>query len=66
MLEISPASYMTLCALVSEALQTESDATPVLERVAAELAQAALPAELANDASKRAALEQAGFIRKAS
>ena len=46
MVELSPASYMALLALVREELETESDASPLLKRVEAELAHA-----VANDRS---------------
>ena len=68
MLQISTASYLTLCALLHDAMQVESDAGPVLARVASELSLAAagLPADLRSDVQKMAALEQAGFIRRAA
>ncbi len=69
MLNISESSYVTLCALVLEAMEAESDARPLLARVAEELAAAAssgLSEAFLNDAGKRAALEKAGMIRRAS
>lgn len=40
MVELSPASYVALLALVRENLEHESDASPLLKRVEAELAHA--------------------------
>ena len=38
--EMSPAVYLALCGLVKDAMEVDSDATPVLQRAAAELASA--------------------------
>jgi hypothetical protein len=67
MVEMSPATYMTLCALVRDALEVDSDAAPLLKRVADELALAGmdnLPEEITSDPRKMEALERAGFVRK--
>lgn len=68
MRQISAKSYMTLCALVSDARQVKNDAAPLLDQVASELALDSnqLPADIRNNPKKLAALQEAGFIRKAS
>ncbi|MEJ0063870.1 MAG: hypothetical protein WDO70_11960 [Alphaproteobacteria bacterium] len=66
MLNVSTGTYLTLCALVRDAMQVESDASPMLARVARELSLAShdvLPSELKKDTRKVAALAEAGFIR---
>ncbi len=65
MVQISTTSYLTLCALVRDAMQVESDASPILARVATELSlsPAGLPPELLSDNRMVAALQDAGFIR---
>lgn len=40
-IEITPAVYLALCALVKDALEVESDAAPILSKAALELAAAA-------------------------
>ncbi|MBI1273176.1 MAG: hypothetical protein GC131_03710 [Alphaproteobacteria bacterium] len=60
---------MTLCALVRDAMQVETDALPLLQRVADELALAGmdnLPEEIAADPRKMEALASAGFVKKAA
>lgn len=66
MMKISANSYMTLCALVSDAMQVPSDASPMLAQVASELALTdnRMPTDLRNDPRKMAALRQGGFIRE--
>jgi hypothetical protein len=63
LVDLSPAAYLALCALVREALEHESDASPLLNRVAAELARAIandeVPAEFANQPERLEALRRA-------
>ena len=69
MVELSPAVYMALLALVREELQTESDASPLLKRVEAELARAVandrIDDDLAEQPERVEALRRAGFIGNA-
>ena len=64
--ELSPAAYMALCALVRDALQHDSDALPLLRRVDAELARAVandqIPEDLADQPERVEALRRAGFV----
>ncbi len=63
-MQISSTTYLTICALLRDALLVPSDATPMLEKAASELAHVplhALPAALQKDKKKIAALQQAGF-----
>jgi hypothetical protein len=69
MVELSPAVYMALLALVREELQVDSDASPLLRRVEAELARA-----VANDRAEEhfaehphhlEALRRAGVVGRA-
>ncbi len=63
-LQLTSTTYMTLCALLRDALLVPSDATPVLTKAAQELAHIplqALPADLRSDKKRVAALQQAGF-----
>lgn len=66
MLQLSAKSYITLCALVSDAMQVPSDASPILAQVASELALTdnRLPTDLRNNPKKMAALRQSGFVRE--
>ena len=64
--ELSPAAYMALCGLVRDALQHASDATPLLNRVARELASATaggmIPSELFENPGHVEALRRNGFV----
>ena len=65
MVELSPAAYMALCALVRDELQTDSDAAPLLKRVAFELKRAVandIPEELSAQPERLEALRRAGFV----
>ena len=44
-IEMSPSVYLALCALVKDALEVESDASPILSKAALELASAAATLE---------------------
>lgn len=54
LVELSPSSYLLLCGLVKDALEVNSDATPLLKRLASELKTAIsnqpVPIELAGKA----------------
>jgi hypothetical protein len=67
LVEVSPATYLALCGLVSDALQEPSDATPILVRAAKELGGVAagglIPSELAEQPEYLESLRQAGFAR---
>ncbi|MGE3624715.1 MAG: hypothetical protein AB7H77_12705 [Bdellovibrionales bacterium] len=67
--ELSPAAYLALCGLVRDALQHESDASPLLDRVARELADAVagniVPEELARHPERVEALRRAGIMGQA-
>ncbi len=62
LVEISPPVYLALCALVQDALQQPSDATPLLQRAAKELAQGAdeVAEEFANQPERVEALRRVG------
>lgn len=64
--ELSPVAYMALCGLVRDALQHASDATPLLNRVANELASATaggmIPSELVENPDRLEALRRSGFV----
>lgn len=64
--ELSPMAYLTLCGLVRDALEVDSDATPILERVADELMGATaggmISSELAENPERMVALRRGGFI----
>lgn len=62
--ELSPSVLMTLCGLVSDALQEDSDAASLLHRAARELAQSVtcVPGELAAQPERLEALRRAGFV----
>lgn len=66
LVELSPQSYLTLCALVRDALEVESDASPLLRKAASELMGATaggmIPSELAEDPNHLTALRRAGFL----
>lgn len=67
LVELSPQVYLTLCALVRDNLEVESDATPLLEKAASELMGATaggmIPSELAEDPDHLSALRRGGFLR---
>jgi len=66
LVEISPLAYLTLCGLVRDALEIDSDATAILERVADELMGATaggmISSELAEDPERLVALRRGGFL----
>ena len=66
LVELSPQSYLTLCALVRDALDVDSDAAPLLQKAAAELMGATaggmIPSELAEDPDHLDALRRGGFL----
>lgn len=66
LVELSPVSYLALCGLVGDALEVESDATPLLQRVARELSGALaggmISSELAEQPENLEALRRAGFL----
>ena len=59
-------AYLTLCGLVRDALEVESDASIILERVADELMGATaggmISSELAETPDKLIALRRGGFL----
>ena len=63
LVELSPAAYLAICGLVRDALMNETDATPLLNRVAKELGSAMGGdlAELAEQPERVEALRRAGF-----
>ncbi|MDD5587211.1 MAG: hypothetical protein PHY92_09730 [Alphaproteobacteria bacterium] len=67
LVELSPQAYLTLCALVRDALEVPSDAEPMLQRAANELMGATaggmIPSELAEEPERLTALRRGGFLR---
>jgi hypothetical protein len=65
LVELSPSVYIALCGLVQEAMQVSSDATPLLQKVAGELAQATsgevIPADFAEKPERMELLRKAGL-----
>ncbi len=65
LVELSPVTYLALCGLVRDALMNPTDATPLLNKVAKELADATaggmIPSELAEQPERLAALRRGGF-----
>ena len=65
LVELSPATYIALCGLVSDAMQYPSDATPLLVRAAKELSGATagglIPSELVEEPEYLETLRRAGF-----
>ncbi len=65
LVEISPATYLALCGLVSDALQEPNDATPILMRAAKELGNATaggmISSELLEQPEHLENLRRAGF-----
>jgi hypothetical protein len=68
LVELSPATYLALCGLVSDALQYPSDATAVLLRAEKELGNATaggmIPSELVERPEYMENLRRAGFARR--
>lgn len=68
LVELSPATYIALCGLVSDALQEPSDATPILVRAGKELGNATaggmIPSELVEQPQHMENLRRAGFARR--
>ncbi len=68
LVELSPATYLALCGLVSDALQHPSDATPLLMRAGQELsgvtAGGMIPSELVEQPEYIENLRRAGFARR--
>ena len=66
LIELSPAAYLALCGLVRDALINDSDATPLLNKVADELSSATaggmIPSELVEQPARLASLRRAGFV----
>lgn len=66
LVELSPVAYLALCGLVRDALEVESDASPLLQRVANELMGATagdmISSELAENPGHMAALRRGGFV----
>ncbi len=66
LVEVTPATYLALCGLVSDALQHPSDATAILVRAAKELGTATagnmIPSELLEEPERMENLRRAGFV----
>ena len=66
LIELSPAAYLALCGLVRDALVNDSDATPLLNKVAKELSSATaggmIPSELVEQPGRVESLRRAGFM----
>lgn len=66
LVELSPMAYLALCGLVRDALEIESDASPLLQRVADELggmtAGGMIPSDLAENPGHLDALRRGGFM----
>jgi len=67
LVELTPTAYLALCGLVRDALEVNSDARPLLERVERELSGAMagnmIPSELAEKPDNIVALRRGGFLR---
>ncbi len=67
LVELSPATYLLLCGLVSDALQVESDAKALLRRAERELsgvtAGGMIPSELVEEPERLENLRRAGYAR---
>ena len=65
LVELSPVTYLALCGLVQDALLENSDATPLLLRVARELRSATaggmIPSELTEQPEHLESLRRAGM-----
>jgi len=68
LVELSPATYIALCGLVSDALQYPSDATPILLRAERELggvtSSGMIPSELLEQPEYMETLRRAGYARR--
>jgi len=68
LVELTPATYLALCGLVSDALQYPSDATPILERAEKELGSATagdmISSELFEQPERMENLRRAGYARR--
>jgi hypothetical protein len=66
LVELSPTAYLALCGLVRDALEVDSDARFILERVADELMGATaggmISSELAEQPEHLEALRRGGFL----
>ena len=66
LVELSPVAYLALCGLVRDALMSPTDATPLLNKVAKELASATaggmIPSELVEQPERLEALRRGGFV----
>ncbi len=66
LVELTPAAYLALCGLVRDALEMETDASPLLTRVEAELMGATTSdlntAELVENPAQAEALRRGGFM----
>jgi hypothetical protein len=66
LVELSPVAYLTLCGLVKDALEVDSDAKQLLQRVAHELSGATaggmIDSDLAGDPARLDTLRRAGFM----
>ena len=66
LVELSPTAYLALCGLVRDALEVDSDATVLLQRVANELSGATaggmIPSELVERPERVEALRRGGFM----
>ena len=64
--ELSPVAYLALCGLVRDALEVDSDASPLLQKVARELSNATaggmVSSELAEQPGNLDALRRGGFL----
>jgi len=67
-IEVTPATYLALCGLVSDALQYPSDATPILRRAEMELkcvtAGNMIPSELVEQPQHLENLRRAGYAHR--
>ena len=68
LVEITPATYLALCGLVSDALQYPSDATPILQRAEKELCNATaggmISSELVEQPEYMENLRRAGYAHR--
>lgn len=66
LVELTPVAYLALCGLVRDALEVESDAGPLLQRVASELMGATagdmISSELVENPGHMEALRRGGFM----
>ncbi len=68
LVELSPNAYLALCGLVRDALEVDSDANGLLEKVAEELmgamAGGMISSELAESPHQLEALRRGGFLKR--